>query len=96
MSEIDIVELRAWLRVNAKQVKTFEVDRWFTGNITTYEGEDRNPRTFENLGDLKYYYGNQRENKESSQAVIAGPRGFLERIWRAIKGIVENKKREGE
>ena len=63
--ELQMDEIRAWLRENAKQVKGFEVDMIFNkGAIKCFEREDLGPKgykvievKFKSFEDLKKHYG---------------------------------------
>jgi len=60
-----LVRIDDWLRKNAKEVKGFEVDVIFTGNIKTFERSYEKEgtkhsvitRRFKNFEELKKYYG---------------------------------------
>lgn len=84
-------EIRAWLRENAKRVKTFEVDELFTGLITTYEGEERLERSFEDFEELKDFYGDRTRTK-SGKTIGNRLRKFVNFLIRKIKSALQEPK----
>lgn len=99
ISEKDYMEeIRKFIRKKAPQVKSFELDRLFTGEITCYERKDLGPkgyktieRKFKNLKELEEYYDKPKVEKrvESSDK---GSRGRPEDSGNRVAGKVGDVK----
>lgn len=98
-------EIREWLRKNAKQVKSFEIDQYFTGVIITHERTDKGQkgyedteRKFNDFKDLKRFYSvgsplNQEKNGTvepvKGETATQRPRRGIGSSVKSIKDSVE-------
>lgn len=76
-------KIREYVRKNALQIKSFSVDRLFTGEITTYERKDLGPKgykvvehTFKDFDALKKHYGSKSKVKTEEP---------IKRVRRSVK-----------
>ena len=94
-------EIKSWLHNNAKQVKMFEIDTFFTGEITCHERKDLGikgykqiKRIFKSFQELKEFYDKSQTKESIKKSIRSVRRNVKNRRGRPKKKMEKSKSKK--